>query len=269
MLYELSERFMEGWGPNFSDAEYAYRKDLGLTEIVSFAPNNDRTPSGLEGVLLKGYPSEVFDMIEASLESLGPADRNLCQSHLNQYLREYKVPWLLYDGRFSKLDSEYLSSEVATRARHLLADTGFDGPLEEFDTAIEAYASGQFRDAITYANHALESTIKAVFPEGRGKPIALTRGLIDSGLVPKYYDGFFKALESVIGVVGVERSQPGRGHGQGASPESVEPSLAEFALHLTGTTIVFIIKRYREHAELSVVPPVAESEERTPDDLPF
>ena len=47
------------------EAEHRYRYCLGLNEITAFKANGAREPSGLEGVIKRGYPSEAMDMVEA------------------------------------------------------------------------------------------------------------------------------------------------------------------------------------------------------------
>ena len=207
--------------------------------------------SNVEGVIKRGYPSQVFDMVEAYLMVLDNSQRHTVEQEINQAFQEHNQHWRLLEGRFVKLDSKYLEEEVLSKASALLSAQGFEGPLDEFEHAIRCQSAGDHRDAITYAYNALESTVKTVLGIQEKRPKKLIRALLSSDLVPAYYQGFLTSLEDILQFVVVERSQPGRAHGQGESVVQVEPSYAELCLHLAGALIVFLIKRHREKSSLS------------------
>ncbi len=260
VLGEFNTEDGNGWAI-FKEAEYRYRKDLGLEKVMT-SGSTGRVESDLEGVIKSSYPNEVLDMVEAFLLVLPQEERLKCEHVINQTLQEYKQPWRVFNGQFTHMDSRYLAEEVLANARALLEARGFEGPLDEFDHAINAYSSGDLRGAITNAYSALESTIKSLLNVQREKPGRLLRTLIDSGLIPEYYQGFLQSVEQIIAAVMNERNEPGRGHGQGVMVTHLDASLAEFCLHLTGTLIVFLIKRYQEKSSFGA-PPL------DPEDLPF
>ena len=249
---------------SFASAEYHYRYCLGLEKIRAFNLQGVREASGLEGLIKRSLPSEAMNMIEAFLTVVEGEPKSDCQHELNRLLASYQQPWRLLDGRFVKLDSAFLASEVITPTRSLLASEGFDGPLQEFEKALTAHSNGEYRDSIIYAGNAFESTLKAILDIQHAKPGELIRFIIDSGLIPDHQGAFLSTVESLLSMVVKERSQPGHAHGQGRSIVETDPSVAELCLHLTGTVVVFLIKRHREKTEM-----LSDKAAVNADDLPF
>jgi len=167
-------------------------------------------------------------------------------------------PWRLIEKRIYKIDSSFLEEEVIEKSFELLDAPGFEGALDEFRQAREDLASGETRHAIVMANNALESTMKSILKVQAIKPGMLVRKMIDSGVIPEYYQDFLKNFEQILLVVSNERNQPGRGHGQGATLAEVPHGLAELAFHLSGVLIVFLIKQHLE-----------KSQQPTDDEIPF
>jgi len=259
LFYVLSESSSFEYGDStFNQADYQYRRSLGLDKITAFAQDGskNRVSSNLDGVIKRGYPSEVLDMVEAFHSVLAPKERPVYEPKVNQVLQEAKQPWRLMDGKIVKLDSDYLAEEVLSKAYSLLDAPGFEGPLEEFQQAMNDYSSGDYRGAITNASNAFESTMKVILGVQTEAPGKLVRSIIDSGLLPSYYSGFLDSVKTILAAVIVERNQPGRAHGQGSTATPIDPSFAEVCLHLAGTAIVFLVRRHREKSAL-------------PDDLPF
>jgi len=256
IFYILQERAaFDNWGNyDFAQAEYQYRKQLGLERIEAFAVDErkKRVPSDLEGVIKRGYANEVLDIVEAFLLVLDETEQEPCTREINEALQEHGQPWRLLNRQFVKLDSDYLAGEVLSTARSLLDDAGFAGPLAEFEDALRYHSTGETSAAINTANKALESTIKVVLGVDRAKPGRLIRAVIESELVPQYYQDFLTSFEDILRAVSVERNEPGRAHGQGSARTIIDPSLAELCMHLAGTLIVFLIKRYREKTSLDV-----------------
>ena len=127
-------------------------------------------------------------------------------------------------GKIIRVDSELIHSEIVKPALAYLGEPGFEGPRDEFFSAHAHYRAGETKDAITDANNAFESTLRAVcklrgwsYPDGA--PVsALLKILRDNGLLPDYLDNSFKQLAATLhsGLPQV-RNREG-GHGQGATP---------------------------------------------------
>jgi len=90
--------------------------------------------------------------------------------------------------------------------------------------------------------------------------------LIDSDIIPKYYDGFLNAFENILRSVAIMRNEEqGAGHGSGAEKPKIPYPLAELAVNLSAVLINFLIKHYLESLDQG------SSEESFPgdDDIPF
>ena len=72
---------------------------------------DERKAVDLEGFVMGAYPPHVLDVVE--LFAHGPLDR-LSDFHaeVNQAFHDEKCPWLLCDGCFFQLDSEFLDLHV-------------------------------------------------------------------------------------------------------------------------------------------------------------
>jgi hypothetical protein len=158
---------------------------------------------------------------------------------LNDFFTRDRVGYRMdKDGNIVKIGSEFVYQNVLTPAITLLDTFGFKGPLEEYRKALEYYRKKDAKNAIHWANNAFESTLKAVTGKSNGEASKLIEDAIRVGLLPKYYEKTFQLLP-------ITRNNMG-GHGQGATPISINDSYAEFAINLSGVLIVFLIRRHHE-----------------------
>lgn len=177
------------------------------------------------------------------------------QDRINHIFKEHKLGYEMVNGQVVRVDSLYLHQEVVKEAITLLHAEGFDGPLGEFQKAIELYDKGErfFAEAITNANKAFESTMKAIcekhgipYDPDRDTAKMLISKMYEHGFLMPYLqqfsDHFRLMMESGLPTV---RSREGA-HGAGLDPKEVSRSITRFALHLAGTFIVFLIQRHRE-----------------------
>lgn len=177
------------------------------------------------------------------------------QDRINDILKEHKLGYEMVNGQVVRVDSLYLHREVIKEAITLLHAEGFDGPLAEFQKAIELYDKGErfFAEAITNANKAFESTMKAIcekhgipYDPDRDAAKVLIGKMYEHDFLMSYLqqfsDHFRLMMESGLPTV---RSREGA-HGAGLDPKEVSRSIARFALHLAGTFIVFLIQRHQE-----------------------
>ena len=146
-----------------------------------------------------------------------------------------------------------------------MRENSMAGALDEFSQAVSNLTGGQTKEAVINAHKSVESVMKTALGVVEHKKFGeLLRLLIDSGLLPEYYEEFLANFEKLaLGAV-KERNLPARGHGQGAEPTPVPKPLAEFAVHLAGAVNLFIIQRWIGAR------PKAEEEPPTPEDgVPF
>lgn len=230
----------------FDAVEDTLKTFYGLSHLLAYNDKGERVPSNVRQVILSGYPGHVIDVVEAWFDQ-NPSDAAACEREINDIFQIHDSPWRIVNGGAILVDSEYLHEAVRARTLRLLREGRAVGALEEFQAAISDLQSGDTKDAVVKAHKSVESVMKAALqanePLGFG---ALLRKLIDSGILPGYYEEFLQHFEKLaLGAV-KERNLPGRGHGQGTDPIEVPRSLAEFAVNLAGTINLFIIQRWIE-----------------------
>lgn len=251
-----------------SDALENLKTALGQEELTAWNNNRKEAVDSIWDIIKGGDPHHVFNAIEAFIDVIADISKLRCQEDINQSFAMFNQQWRIANGQFFKIDSEYMA-EIIDLAVKLLSQSGFVGPQQEFLEAREAYTEGDYKETIINSNKALESAIKAVLNVNKGRSDKLIKDLMKSKIIPNYYEGFLTALSSIFNIVPVQRHQPGAAHGQGKEIVDFPESLAELALHLTGSLIVFMIKRYIE-VELHAKQPIAESENMVlAEDIPF
>ena len=174
-------------------------------------------------------------------------------SDLNARFREHAIGYQFQGGQIIPVNSQYLHSETVEPAISLLHDGNFAGSLEEFMVAHEHYRKGNYKEAITNAGSALESTLKTICDRRgwsyapRATALNLIETVFSNGLVPpelmSHFSGLRSALESGVPTL---RNQAGRGaHGQGSGTIEVPDYLAAYCLHLTAANIVFLVEAHK------------------------
>ena len=209
----------------------------------------------------------ALDLVEASFRHIDAAghysriareQRGITQSprsaiaELNERFRRAGVGYSYESGKITRVDSELIHSQVVQPALLFLNQPGFEGPREEFLDAHAHYRSGEYRDAITDANSAFESTVKAICNQ-RGWEFSpgasaseLLKTVRSNGLLPNYLDNSFDQLAATLSS-GLPRVRNNEGaHGQGATPAKTPAYVAAYALHLAATNIVFLAEAHRE-----------------------
>jgi len=246
----LSEYSDWSGGGAFENFTFEYAEDklktfYGKNELKAYDENSKRVTASINQVLLKGWPFEVLDIIEAWFDG-SPERARECEKELNDIFYIHSSPWRIVNGNAILVDSEYLHREVRAKTVQLLEENEIQGALEEYQDAMNDLTSGETKDAVTKAHKSVESVMKAVLETDEGRFGQLLSALIKSDIIPEYYEDFLKNFERLaLGIV-KERNLPARGHGQGKKPIKVSPSLAEFAVNLAGSMNVFIVKHSME-----------------------
>lgn len=262
-----------GWGGwdnsenfTFESATEALKTFYGKTELEAFDDTGSRTPTNFSGLIEKGYPGEVIDAIEAWFDQKTKYEKE-CEKELNELLAMNLSPWRFINGEAILVNSDYLHSEVRAKTLRLLREGTTFGALEEFQGAIHDLQSGETKDAVVKAHKSVESVMKTALGTDEHLTFGkLLRNLIESGIIPKYYEEFLIHFDKLaLGAV-KERNRPGTGHGQGSTPTEVPKTLAEFAVNLAGSLNLFIIQHWIElKSEKSEIESAIEIDE----DIPF
>lgn len=251
-ILRLLERFSDfgGWDGEenytFDRAEEALKTFYGKQRLEAFDAEDKRVPADFPSLLQKGYPSEFLDALEAWFDQ-EPKGAREAERELNDCLAMNQSPWRLVNGDAILINSEYLHVEVQARTLRLLKEGSAFGALEEYQNALRDLQAGETKDAVVKAHKSVESVMKTALADNEHLTFGklLTR-LIESGIIPQYYQEFLVHFEKLaLGAV-KERNRPGTGHGQGLSQVEVPRSLAEFSINLAGAINLFIIERWTE-----------------------
>lgn len=153
-----------------------------------------------------------------------------------------------YDGEIIRIDAEFVHAEAVKPALELLRDKRYAGAEQEFRSAYEHYRKGKTKEALSDALKSLESTMKVICHKRSWavQPTDTARKLIDvclsNNLIPSYWQSHFSNLRSLLeGSVPTARNKAS-GHGQGLTIQTVPDHLVSYALHMTASTIVFLVK---------------------------
>ncbi len=203
------------------------------------------------------YQNILFDFvfshndIEVSLSvfelSLLYADQELVDE-FNKRCLENGFGYQFESGQIVRIDSQYIHQQAVIPALSILSGKAYSGPQEEFLSAHEHFRNGRHQEALVDALKSFESTMKVICDK-RGweyckndtakKLIAIC---FENGLIPGFWQSYMNGLRSTLeGGVPTVRNKMG-GHGQGAELVDVPDHIAAYALHLTASTIVFLVK---------------------------
>jgi len=167
---------------------------------------------------------------------------------LNARFREHGIGYQYEDGELIRVDSDLLHAESVKPALTLLRTKNYDGPREEFLRAHDHYRHGRHEESLTEALKAFESTMKAIcdakgWPYGeRATAKQLVGVCFDNQLIDRFWQSHFEHLKGTLeNGIATARNQRG-GHGQGAQPRTVPREIVTYVLHMTASTIVFLIE---------------------------
>ena len=167
---------------------------------------------------------------------------------LNIRFREHGVGYQYESGEIIRVDSQIIHSEAVKPVLRLLSDPRFQGANEEFLQAHEHYRHGRYKECLNDCLKAFESTMKTICDQQGWsyQPTDTASKLItvcfENDLIPTYLQNQVTSLRSSLesGVPTV-RNKLG-GHGQGSQPCIVPQYFAAYQLHMTASTILFLIE---------------------------
>ncbi len=167
---------------------------------------------------------------------------------LNQRFRENGVGYQYENDQIIRVDSEFIHAEAVKPALQLLSNPTYKGAQEEFLKAHGHYRHGRYDAALTDCLKAFESTMKIILDKRDweyGKKDT-SRRLIDcclaNELIPTFWTDHFNSLSNMLtSSIGTPRNKLS-GHGKGNDEIEVPEHLIQYVLHMTASTIVFLIK---------------------------
>jgi len=205
-----------------------------------------RSAESLDDFLEKTAPYYFIDCLEIAADLQDDPERaSAFREECNRIFAGHDVP-LCFEGPHVVFQHSPYCAEVNRRACELLLQSQLPGPLEEFQKAIEFLREGRDDEAITNANCALESILKALLgKEGSaGGPMkSLLAEIKRAGVLPLPSAQLLAAVLGMIEAVSVVRHQKGS-HGQGLEVQPTDHPLAELIVNVAGCAIVYLARVY-------------------------
>lgn len=171
---------------------------------------------------------------------------------LNKRFLENGVGYQYESSYIVRMDSQLIHAEVIKPSLSFLQKPGFEGANEEFLKAHEHYRHERYKECLNECLKSLESTLKTICKKQnwtyaeKDTANTLIKICFEKELIPNYLQSEFSALRNIL-----ESSIPTirnkeSGHGQGTIITSVPSYFAAYMLHMTGSSIVFLVESYVE-----------------------
>lgn len=169
---------------------------------------------------------------------------------INQRFEQHAVGYQFESGQIIRVDSKAAHAEIVRPALRLLTVPIFVKANEEFLSAHKHYREGSFKDCVTAANRAFESTLKAIcdtelwtYDKGDRASELVTK-VTSNGLFTHAFDKGMSAYVAMLktGLPSV-RNDAGA-HGDGIAAAAVTAEIARFAINLTASNILFVGESY-------------------------
>jgi hypothetical protein len=203
----------------------------------------------------------VLDFIELSFKLIDATYRNRIAfvknskitadeaiEELNLRFREHGVGYQYESGKIIRVDSQIIHAEAVKPVLHLLSDSRFQGANEEFLEAHEHYRHGRYQECLVNCLKAFESTMKTIcdtqgWNYQPGDPAKkLINVCFQNNLIPIYLQDQFSSLrQNLESGIPTVRNKNG-GYGQGSQPVTVPEYFAAYQLHMTASTILFLLE---------------------------
>lgn len=168
---------------------------------------------------------------------------------LNKRFKEAGIGYQFEQGEIIQVDSQFIHSEVVKPVLMLLGkDKDYLGSYSEFITAHEHYRHQRYKECLNECLKAFESVMKAIHKKHSwsisksDNSKKLVNSCLTNGLIPQYLQTQFCSIGTLLesGVATIRNK--GGAHGQGTEIVDVPEYLASYALHLTASNLLFLIK---------------------------
>lgn len=239
----------------FYDIDKALCREYGVFTLVDY-PNRVSPADKLVTFFLECDDHEKnldvielsFQAIENYVHSFDILSSEEAISELNTRFLEHGVGYEFASGQIIRKDSEILHSEVVRPVLQLLLDERFAGANQEFLSAHEHYRHGRYVECLNECLKAFESIMKTIceirsWPYERNYTASrLISACLDNGLLPQFHQTQLTTLQTQLqsGIPTVRNRLSG--HGRGTQQVDVPSHYASYLLHLTATTIKFLIE---------------------------
>ncbi len=244
-------------------------REYGLFELPTVNKHNRNYEIELSNFLLQEKNlDKIIDIIELSFKVVNqitskhsylerqnaPKIANKGIEELNDRLKEHGVGYQFVENKIIRVDSEFIHIEAVKPALRLLNISEYKGAQEEFLGAYEHYRHGKNKEALNDCLKSFESTMKVIIEkhEWEVKSNTTAQQLIqvcfNNDLIPSFWQTQITSLRTML-----ESSIPtGRnklsGHGQGSTPIEIPDYLVSYMLHMTASTLVFLITAEKNYS---------------------
>jgi len=237
-------------------------REYGVFQLVEEKYPPNKLADLYSFFLSQEKPEKVLDVIELSFRFIDRVAREFDFKHdmesnqkvnavieeLNARFKEHCIGYEFRNGEIIRVDSELIHAEVVKPTLKLLAGQVYKVANDEFMQAHEHYRHRRYKDCLTWSLKSLESTMKAIcdkrgWPYNQNDPAKrLVEICFDNGLIPAFWQSHFSALRATLesGIPTARNIMAG--HGNGTSHSEVPPHLAAYVLHMTASTLVFLIE---------------------------
>lgn len=228
-------------------------KELGLLELGRYSPS-------LFKRIAEYFLNEpdvnicisIIELVSKHIEAYSKLDKqiNLQETikELNERFKENGVGYQYENGQIVRIDSQYIHIEAVKPALILLNKPVYKRAQIEFLSAHDHYLHKRYQEAIADCLKAYESTLKIILKKRQwgykenDTADALTGKAIQNGLIPDYWNQYFKSLKNTL-TTGVPTARNKvASHGQ-ADEKRIPPDyLVSYILHITASAILFLIR---------------------------
>lgn len=171
---------------------------------------------------------------------------------LNYRFRERGVGYQYESGQIIRVDSQIAHSEIVRPALNFLSDPTYEGANAEYLSAHEHYRTRKYKECLNECLKAFESCLKVICKKRewayneKDTSKHLIKIVFDNELIPTFMQSHFSGLRSTLeaGVPTIRNRMSG--HGQGTKEISVPESMAAYALHLTASNILLLVRADNE-----------------------
>lgn len=235
----------------FSQIVMVLRKEYGVWQLIKnnykdFYGKHDYRQELYDFVASVNKYEKCLDCIELLLKSLTYLNQGKSKiAEANHRMLEAGLGYEFSQEQLIRIDNKLLHQEAVKPAIHFLNKEGFEGAREEFLEAFEDYKRKEYKDSVLKSAKALESTMKSIFKikgweyDERDTASKLVDTATRNGLLPSYLQNNLATL--IKQSVPVVRNKVA-GHGQGAEVVEVPEELVSYTLHMTASTILFLVE---------------------------
>jgi len=231
-------------------------------ELESFLKTPSTSAEDILDIIELSFSGEVIPLFYQSVFGRGPNLANPCEydawqcipsnrlkytEELNQRFMQHNLGYELVGEQIIRKDSELLSHEIVEPAFSLLRDRRFASAEIEIQRAFRFRRAGDNAEAILNAAKSFESVMKVICAEMGYQYDAkhdnaknLMQHLEKNAFYPMELNSSMAGLRTLLEGLPTIRNKKS-GHGAGTMPTEIPDVLADYALHLAATNIVFLV----------------------------